>query len=244
MVRQDHREKIVPYPFYALLAVMLFASVHLFTQKLEKFSLFVQGKFLSFGGGVAISYVFIDLLPKLSKKGEVLQQAFYGILPFVERNAYIMALLGFLLFFAVDRTAVLGHKKTNFWLSLSSYILFNFLIGYAVVDKDDPEVRPLLLFTFAMSLHYFVIDFSLNAEHKKSYRKWGKWALSAALFLGWLLGFWITLPPAAIALIGAFIAGGVIMNVTRHELPAKNPTSLSAFLFSALIYSFVLLFLG
>ena len=65
--------------------------------------------------------------------------------------------------------------------------------------------------------------------------------LIASLFIGWLAGATIHLSETAVALVSAFIGGGVIMNVTRHELPDENPNSVDAFLLSAASYTAVLL---
>lgn len=234
----------MPYPVLSFAAVFIFAMVHLFAVKAQQLSFLTHGRLLSAGGGVAIAYVFIDLLPKLSASDLIVTKAFSGVFPYFERHVYITALLGFLLFFVVDRAQNPVPSKKAFWLSLASYSLFNFLIGYAVVDKDNPEVKPLLLFTIAIAMHYFTNDYSLNEAHGEYYRRYGKWILILSLFLGWLTGLWITLAPAAVALVSAFIGGGVIMNVTRHELPKDNPNSLGAFLMAAAIYTSILLAIG
>jgi len=234
------------YDLCALFSVVVFSLVHLFASKLQRLDRITHGRFLSAGGGVAISYVFIDLLPKLAKSDLVVRQALASVFPFsyFERHVYIMALLGFLLFFAVGQSRSLLHGKARFWLTIASYALFNFLVGYAVVDKDNPEVQPLLLFTIAIGLHYFTNDFSLSEDHGKVYSKLGKWLLIASLFLGWLAGSLFTLSETAIALVSAFIGGGVIMNVTRHELPKENPHSLASFLLFAFLYTCLLLTIG
>ncbi|MBA3722249.1 MAG: hypothetical protein H0W88_07600 [Parachlamydiaceae bacterium] len=196
---------------------------------------------MSVGGGVAIAYVFIDLLPKLGTRNEYLEKIFADTIPFVERHAFIMALAGFLLFFLVDQSSTVLEKKRNFRFSMASYALFNFLVGYAVADINNPEVKPLVLFTFAMSLHYFTIDYNLSTTHGKEYRSVEKWLLIICLFLGWLVGALFDLPAAAIALVSAFIGGGVIMNVTRHELPKDNPHSLGGFFLATFLYTVILL---
>ena len=234
----------MPYPAIALISVIIFALVHLFARSTRGLNKRTHGRFLSAGGGVAIAYVFVDLLPKLCDSNVVVEQALAGVFPYFERHVFVMALVGFLLFFFVNQSHTLFKKENAFWVSFASYALFNFMVGYAVVDKDDPDVQPLALFTFALALHYFVNDYTLNKEHGKIYNHVGKWVLVVSLFLGWLVGVWITLPAAGIALVGAFIAGGVIMNVIRHELPADNPHSLSAFMLSALGYTVVLLSIG
>ncbi len=236
---------MLPYLYQSFVAIVIFSLVHLFANKARWVNFTAHSRFLSFGSGVAIAYIFVDLLPKLSKNDTVVRGALEHIFPYMERHVYVMALLGFLLFFVVDRSQLLLRKQSVcFLLSLSSYALLNFLVGYAVVDKDNPEVRPLVLFTFAMTLHYFMNDYSLREAHGEQYDIFGKWILIASLFLGWLTGSFFELSATAVALVSAFIGGGVIMNVTRHELPSDNPHSLGAFLFATIAYTTVLLSIG
>jgi len=231
----------MPYTLLALISVTIFALVHLFAEKTRRLGLPFQRRFLSTGGGIAIAYVFVDLLPKLAKSDQVVQAALSGIFPYFERHVYVMALAGFLAFFLVDRSHKMLPKKTEYWISLASYALFNFMVGYAVVDPNDPEVQPLALFTFAIGLHLFTNDFSLSRMHGALYDSRGKWWLVVSLYSGWCMGLWIDISQTAIALVSAFIGGGVIMNVTRHELPKENPNSLSAFLWGSLLYTALLL---
>lgn len=236
---------MLPHPFQSLIAIIIFSLVHLFANKANLLNFTAHSRFLSLGSGVAISYIFVDLLPKLSKNDSVVRGALGPIFPYFERHVYVMALLGFLLFFIVDRSQKLLEKQSvYFLLSLSSYAFLNFLVGYAVVDKNNPEVKPLVLFTFAMTLHYFMNDYSLREAHGEQYDRFGKWILIASLCLGWMTGSYFQLSATAIALVSAFIGGGVIMNVTRHELPSDNPHSLGAFLLATGVYTLVLLSIG
>src|SRR4051794_19943837 len=114
------------YDLWSFLSVSLFALVHLCAEKVrrEEIKADIRRKsdlptkvgprltwehhhFLSFGGGIAIAYVFVDLLPKLSKSDSLLTQALSSFLPELERHAYVVALAGFLLFFFVDRAQFL-----------------------------------------------------------------------------------------------------------------------------------------
>ncbi|MDP1881098.1 MAG: hypothetical protein Q8K60_09195 [Parachlamydiaceae bacterium] len=235
----------MPYSALAFISILIFSCVHLWAEKIRELGVISSSRFLSTGSGVALAYVFVDLLPKLSKSDLLVKNKLWEFFPYMEHHVYVMALLGFILFFVVDRSKTLiKNESVYFWLSLGSYILFNFLVGYAVVDKDNPEVQPLILFTIAMTLHYFMNDYSLSLTHGKEYRYTGKWMLIAALLLGWIVGFWTELSETGVALISAFIGGGVIMNVTRHELPEENPHSLGAFLIASVIYTAILLTIG
>lgn len=232
------------YTFYSFVSICVLASIHLFADKIDCFSFLSKARFLSAGGGIALSYVFIDLLPKLSKSDHIVKTAFAESFPYFERHVYIMALLGFLLFYIVDRAQKTHHSDDSFWLSISTYSFFNFLMGYAIVDPNDIESQPLSLFTFAMSLHYFTNDYSLSLAHGSLYKRFGRWVIASFLFIGWITGYFFTLSETAVAILSAFIGGGVIMNVIRHELPEENPNNIGSFITSSILYMFILLLIG
>lgn len=232
------------YYIFSFLAISIFALIHIWAAKISCFNKIIQARFLSASGGVAISYVFIDILPKLGESDRLVRQTLAGVFPYFERHVYVLALSGFLLFLIVDRTQFFLKKEGSLYLSLLSYALFNFLVGYAIVDKNNPEVRPLILFTIAIALHYFINDYSLYKVHGSQYKNNNKWVLIVSLFIGWIAGFWATLSKTSIALVSAFIGGGVIMNVTRHELSKENLHNLGAFLLAAFFYTAILLSIG
>lgn len=230
------------YHVYSLITISLFSLIHLYGNQF----LGAQGQipkryFYSLGGGVAIAYVFIDLLPKLSASDFLVTAALREYIPYFEKHVYVMALAGFILFYLVDRSQ---NSLTGVQLSIYSYALFNFLIGYAVADPFNPEVRPLVLFTIALGLHLFVNDHAISEKLGVNYQLRDRWLLAMMLYLGWFTGFVFELPTPAVALVSAFIGGGVIMNVTRHELPSENPNSTPLFLVSTVVYVFILLLIG
>jgi predicted membrane protein len=73
----------------------------------------------------------------------------------------------------------------------------------------------LFFFFLAMALHFVVNDFGLRENHKHAYHKVGRWILAGAIIVGWVVGVGSELSKAAIALLFAFLAGGVILNVLK-----------------------------
>ena len=50
----------------------------------------------------------------------------------------------------------------------------------------------------------------------------GRYVLAGAVTMGWLIGLSTDLPGAFVAIFFAFLAGGVILNVLKEELPAEG----------------------
>ena len=231
------------YHIQAALSITILCLVHLFANRMVLFGWLWHGRFLSFAGGISFAYVFVSLLPEVAAGQDALAQALSGFFPNLERHAYVVALLGFLFFYSLQKTNA-GRFHLHFWASMCGYTIFNLLIGMAVADSDNPDVRPLSLFTLAMALHYFVNDHNLREKHKEEYEKRGRWILTGALLVGWTIGFTTKIPEALIALLVAFAAGGVLLNVMLYELPKKEQGGTMAFCFGALLYTVVLLSVG
>lgn len=223
----------------SIISILFLTSVHLWAVK-DTINLW-RKKLFSFAGGISVAYVFVDLLPKLSK-GQAIWSATNPNLPFLEKHVYFLALLGVLFFFGIEHVKF-KHKSRSFWSNSSGNIIFNILIGYALSNPSDPEVQPFILFTIAISLHQWVRDHILCSEDAKTFKRFGRYVLVLALITGWILGLLINLNPAAVALIMAFIGGGIMINIFHYEVPSKS-THYLPFVVGSLGYALLLLFLG
>jgi hypothetical protein len=55
------------------------------------------------------------------------------------------------------------------------------------------------------------------------------------------MGMFIDIPPAAISALFAFLAGAIILNVLKHELPEERHSQFIAFALGAGAYAAILL---
>jgi uncharacterized membrane protein len=83
----------------------------------------------------------------------------------------------------------------------------------------------------------------LKQDHKSEYRSKGRWLLTAAILVGWIIGYLTHISEAAIAVLIAFLAGGVVLNVLKEELPEERESRSSTFLLGAGGYAALLLIL-
>ncbi|MFC6718019.1 hypothetical protein ACFQGT_10310 [Natrialbaceae archaeon GCM10025810] len=128
-----------------------------------------------------------------------------------------------------------------FWLHATSFAAYNALIGYLLVHREEPGVASLTLFFVAMALHFVVNDFGLREHHGRSYHRYGRWLLAGAVFLGIGVGYATTVSEFSVAILFAFLAGGVILNVMKEELPSERRSRFWAFAVGVAGYGLLLL---
>ncbi len=237
----------------AFIATLGLVLVHLYAGKLRFLEGTPRSIWLSVAGGVSVTYVFVHLLPEVSEVQEMLAEALGSSLGFLENHSYLVALVGLVVFYGLERTAKASRKARGgaeqatssgvFWLHIGSFSLYNLLVGYLLVRRPEQGLLELALFFVAMALHFVVNDFGLREHHKAAYTRSGRWLLAAAVLLGWLLALFGKASEAALALLLSFLAGGVILNVLKEELPAERESRFWPFAFGAAAYTALLLFL-
>jgi zinc transporter ZupT len=232
--------------------------LHLLAGRLRFLNRATQNVWLSFAAGTSVAFVFLHLFPEMQDAQEqiVLDK---GTGAFTGRFVYLIALASLVLFYGLDRlvkanqsTAGREAGKTDgetttamgvYWLHMISFTLYNALIGYLLVYRKGEDVQRDLFFLLAMALHFMVNDYSLCNDHRHTYQRVGRWLLSAAIGAGWLTGWLTTINEAWVNGLFAFLAGGVVLNVLKEELPESRQSRFVPFLIGVVIYSGLLLLL-
>jgi hypothetical protein len=121
-----------------------------------------------------------------------------------------------------------------------SFVVYNFIIGYLLPRGEAAGGWSLVYYTVAMAFHFVVNDYGLYDHYRELYRRRGRWLVTAALAVGWVVGLVTELPEIYLAAIFSFVAGGVIMNVLKEELPEERRSSLVAFVSGVAAYALLL----
>jgi zinc transporter ZupT len=233
----------------SLIIALGLAALHIWANKLQ-FSLAVpRSKWLSFAGGSAVAYIFLHLLPELQEWQEAVQEKHEDRLGFLEHPLYLVSLLGLTVFYGLERMMKVhqdnrGKEESDteiFWLHIASFSLYNGLIGYLLRQQEYENVGGLLLFALAMGFHFFVNDAGLLSHHKEDYQHKGRWVVSVAVLAGWALSLVIGFSEAGVGFLFAFLAGGVVLNVLKEELPEDRKSNFWAFLSGVIFYAGLLL---
>ncbi len=189
--------------------------------------------------------------------------------PLFDLGIFLVALAGFTAFFGLERladrrstsrvtgagTAAAAASSTAgdavgrhqpppagvYWLHLGAFVVYNALITYTMPLRLRTGVQFALLFTLAMGLHFVLTDRGLEERYGDRFGGSGRLTLSAALLAGW--GAAALLAPTStlvVALLTALLAGSILLNVFKEEIPSGRRTSFPWFLAGLILYAALL----
>lgn len=237
----------------ALGAAMALALIHVFAGKMRFLSGIPRSRWLSAAGGVSVAYVFLHLLPELAAAQEEFRASAGPLFGLVERHVYLVAMVGLAAFYGLEHLAMesrrakhhgAGEDETTagvFWVHIGSFAVYNLLVGYLLLHREEGAHGSLVLYVVAMGLHFLVNDFSLWEHHKRRYAGVGRWIISAAVLIGWGVGALTEIHALAILIVLALLAGGIILNVLKEEVPGERQSRFWAFALGMSGYAALLL---
>lgn len=233
--------QILTQIIYVLFPIIL-AIVHIYIGKFDWLHKIIPKKrWLSLGGGVSITYVFLDILPELTQAQENIENIPLAAIRFLEHHVYLLALFGLAIFYGLELLALRSRRENResgredvtslnvFWLHIGAFAIYNFLIGELFSNTEEHSLLNTFFLFIAIALHFLVNDDSLREHHKHSYDRVGRWVLAGALFGGWMVAQSLEFNEAAIASLWAFVAGGIIFNTLKEEIPDRRESCFWAF---------------
>lgn len=229
----------------SLSAVIFLSFVHVLADMLRWKRQLPQKYWLSFADGISISYVFLGLLPKIVEGTANIPDSMAPVLDILKNNPFLPLLVGLLTFYGLERLvekpAIINepHQPSNHtglrvWSHLASYALYKAIIGYLIAKMGNPLL--IGIFTLSMAVHFLVVDYRMMEIHKGVYQKLGRWLLTFAILIGWVVGITTTISPIVVTLLLGFVAGGIVLVVLEEEFSREHPSSFPAFLVAILAY--------
>jgi hypothetical protein len=157
-------------PLAALLTAACLATIHLFVSRLRILRGVPRSRWLSAAGGAAVAYIFLHLLPDLAaahRRAGVESETIY----------FIIALAGLVAFYGVERRVRLARGLSKeaddaasgvFWLHIGSLSLYNLIIGYLLLHREEAGLASLLLYRGAMGLHFLSSDYGMQLDYPRA----------------------------------------------------------------------------
>ncbi len=226
--------------------------VHLYSYRLKFLGGTPRNAWLSISSGISLAYVFVHILPELTDAQQDIP-TLYSPLGILEHHVYIVALVGMLGFYGLERVAAQSQQDNEsegkgsvtapgiFWLQTLSFALFNLLIGYLLHYRKSTEWTDLLIYGIAIGTHFVVNDYGLRQDNRSLYQRLGRWILAGAIVTGWVIGLQLSISTTVTALIFSLLAGSIVLNVIKEELPDERQSNFLMLSIGALGYTFLLL---
>jgi hypothetical protein len=229
-------------------ATLVFSLVFLFGGRFYPGRLVTrnQGNLLSASAGISLAYVFVHMMPELAGarqnfvKWTSLPTVFDGMV------VYVLALVGFLVFFGLDRfskRARLARAEgdiPDFGIKVVGFAAYVGLVSYLLVNNLDDSALASATYAVAMAVHFLTFDHGFREEAGGGYQRRGHLLLAAAAPIGWGLGLLFALPQDVLALMLGFLSGGVIVNSMITELPSGETGRFWPFIAGSIAYSLIL----
>jgi zinc transporter ZupT len=193
-----------------------------------------RSRWLSFAGGMAIGYVFLRLLPELTHAQQKVREHHTLSTWLEEHLLFLVALVGAALVFGIERAAkgtrqmrpgaggrAAEERAANwvFWLHMGVMAVYTALIGYLLFDEGKQTVTAVAVLGIVMATHFSGIAVGLERDYRSLYAMRGRWILAASTVAGALVGYATELPDFAFHLLLGVLAGVVIFNVIKEEIP-------------------------
>lgn len=230
----------------SLAAVVFLSLIHVLADYLRWKRQLPQKYWLSFADGISISYVFLGLLPKIIERTASIPDTIGPAADILKHSPFLPLLIGLVTFYGIERlvdkptptTASNSHLTDNttglrVWSHLASYALYKAIIGYLIAKMDNPVA--MTIFVISMAVHFLVVDYRLMEIHKGAYQRVGRWLLTFAIVVGWVVGITTVISPMVVTLLLAFVAGVIVLVVLEEEFSREHPSSFTAFVAAVII---------
>jgi hypothetical protein len=221
--------------------------VHLVAPRVARLPGVAQDRLASVGGGVAVAYVFVQLLPELAEGGRSLSDlpiADFAPTPVVESGLFLVALIGMIVIYSLDVVAEEGHGSRR-WLyraHMAVFAVMNAIYAYTMPSLLTTGFDYAVLFTIAIAAHTLLVDRTLARAHPDLFRREDRWIGIAGVAFGFALA--AVFPPVSevtLAVTTALLGGGLLMTTFREELPVASKARLLWLLGGAAVMTVLLL---
>ena len=224
-----------------LFAVLILSAFHIFYPiiqiRINKYSNF----WISFSSGIALGYVILYMLPKLSDYTYLIkQQSHVNSWEFIDYRIYLFVLVGLVIYFVVDWYSESEYKEKNTLkiFNYSAFIFYSFILGFLLANMPRPGFLPIVLVTVVLGFHFFGINHQLYHWNRLIFKNYFRWFLALSLVTGWFYGSFFELSKHLKMLATAFLSGAIIANVMFEELSKHKPT-VKPFLYGVMTFTVI-----
>lgn len=214
------------------LATAILALVLVLATKIEALRGTPRSRVLSFAGGVAVTYIFLTLLPELTKAQQSMTE--HGAADGWLRThlLFLVGLAGVTAAYGIERAAKSSkrqraerdeEKRADAWvfcLHLAMMVVYVAFIAYLLFHRES--IRDVAALGAVMTLHFTGIAVALADDYRSLYTSAGRWVLAVATIVGGAVGYVWSLPQTVHDLVLSALAGIAIFSAIKEEIPPEQ----------------------
>lgn len=223
---------------YTLLAAVLLTIIHVMGPSIRRGLRRRAQVVSSFGGGLAVAYVFLNILPEIEAAHEWLGD-----------RVHLVTLVSFLLFLVLEIWLIAKYEvsvgtakippvsggehaapaasleqepSSVFWWHLSLSWLYTWMVVFAFPERTGEDLAFAIIATIAVGLHLIYKDYVLRSHYAEDFDSKGRYLLALAPLAGWLAHRIVNPSEVVFDLFIAVLAGILMQGVFREELPSRQ----------------------
>jgi hypothetical protein len=136
-----------------------------------------------------------------------------------------------------------GRRHMALAIHVALFALYNFTIGDLLANIPREGYFPYALVGAVLALHMLGIDHHLRAVYQQRFDMWVRWALAFSVLAGWTVGVSFRIGTSTLAVLSAFLAGGILVNVMAEELPQRGKGCTRYFIGGVVLFAVLIAFL-
>lgn len=217
--------------------VLWIASVHLWFPWFDRRAAAFRHAWVHFSGGIAVGYVTLYLLPKMTDLTLAVMRQSGPQWEFLQYRVYLAFLAGLLVYLAIERTGFRAARPTLLpWVRGAGLGAYNLLMGYFVFGFPREGFLPYVLAGGVLSIHTLGIDHQVRGFHRRVFDDYLRWVMAFAMILGGAIAYVDTMPAVLVYTGSAFLGGAMLVNVMVAELPQSVRGSMKPFLAGVFVF--------
>lgn len=225
-----------------LIATLILMLAHMFGPNIRSLLRRKGHLASSFGGGMAVAYVFLQLFPEI-------EHVHYHL----GDRIHLITLASFLIFFAIELRILsqssAGQGGTTaepeariFWLHIAVSWIYTAMVIFALPTDVTENAGSVVVGSLAIGLHLIYKDYVLRSHHARYFENAGRYLLALAPLAGWFTRSLVSPSEAVFDLFVAVLAGFLMQNVFRDELPHREDARLPWLFSGAALYAVLVFF--
>lgn len=226
----------------ALAGSLALAVAYLLTPGIARLPERFRASLDSFAGGTGLAYVMLYLLFELAKYGAPKIHALLPLGPAAPETLFILLLAALSASYLLQVQLAKSPSPHDDYLGFSIlFLAYNFLAGAGLMEEAHAGPLNLVFYVIALALHLLFNDlFLMHLSPGAHHWRW-RAALAAMPVFGCAVAAGFALPDGVLYGMLALIAGSMIINIVRHELPSPSNFRPGAFVTGVIVYATLIL---